>query len=60
MAIAMDPRRRGTARMSMSEGWRTMAVPRSAGLAGPLDLETALAPGVPAPDRRHVLPRSVP
>ncbi len=45
--------------MSMPEAWRTIAVPRSAGLAGPLDLETALAPGASASDRRHGLPRSV-
>jgi uncharacterized protein (DUF1330 family) len=50
VAIAMYPKRGDMVRMSMSEEWRTIAVHRSAGLAGQLNLETVLAPGMAVPD----------
>ncbi len=45
VAIAMYPRRGDMVRMSMSEEWRAIAVHRSAGLAGQLNIETVMAPG---------------
>ena len=41
--------RRPTNSMSMSEEWREIAVHRSAGLAGQLNIETVLPPGSPRP-----------
>lgn len=45
VAIAMYPRRGDMVRMSMSEEWRAIAVHRSAGLAGQLNIETVVTPG---------------
>lgn len=49
VAIAMYPDRAAMVRMSMSEEWRAIAVHRSAGLAGQLNIETVMnkdaAPG---------------
>ncbi|MDX2238687.1 MAG: DUF1330 domain-containing protein [Hyphomonadaceae bacterium] len=42
VAIAMYPRRGDMVRMSMSEEWRAIAVHRSAGLKGQLNIETVL------------------
>src|SRR5262249_5370218 len=40
IAIAMYPQRSDMVRMSMSEEWRAIAVHRSAGLKGQLNIET--------------------
>ncbi len=49
VAIAMYPKRADMVRMSMSEEWRAIAVHRSAGLKGQLNIETVLpASGVPS------------
>jgi hypothetical protein len=45
VAIAMYPRRADMVRMSMSDEWRAIAVHRSAGLAGQLNIETVVTPG---------------
>ncbi len=42
IAIAMYPRRADMVRMSMSEEWRAIAVHRSAGLEGQLNIETVM------------------
>ncbi len=42
VAIAMYPDRASMVRMSMSEEWRAIAVHRSAGLKGQLNIETVL------------------
>lgn len=42
VAIAMYPDRAALVRMSMSEEWRAIAVHRSAGLAGQLNIETVM------------------
>lgn len=42
VAIAMYPARADMVRMSMSEEWRAIAVHRSAGLKGQLNIETVL------------------
>lgn len=42
VAIAMYPERAAMVRMSMSEEWRAIAVHRSAGLKGQLNIETVL------------------
>jgi uncharacterized protein (DUF1330 family) len=42
IAIAMYPERAAMVRMSMSEEWRAIAVHRSAGLKGQLNIETVL------------------
>lgn len=42
IAIAMYPRRADMVRMSMSEEWRAIAVHRSAGLKGQLNIETVM------------------
>lgn len=45
IAIAMYPERAAMVRMSMSEEWRGIAVHRSAGLKGQLNIETLAQPG---------------
>ncbi len=45
VAIAMYPKRGDMVRMSLSEEWRAIAVHRTAGLAGQLNIETVVAPG---------------
>lgn len=45
IAIAMYPARENMVRMSMSEEWRAIAVHRSAGLKGQLNIETVLPKG---------------
>ena len=45
IAIAMYPSRGDMVRMSMSEEWRAIAVHRSAGLKGQLNIETVLPKG---------------
>lgn len=45
VAIAMYPQRADMVRMSMSEEWRAIAVHRTAGLAGQLNIETVVTPG---------------
>lgn len=45
VAIAMYARRADMVRMSMSDEWRAIAVHRSAGLAGQLNIETVVTPG---------------
>ncbi len=47
VAIAMYPRRADMVRMSMSDEWRAIAVHRSAGLKGQLNIETVAAAGAP-------------
>lgn len=47
IAIAMYPKRADMVRMSMSDEWRTIAVHRSAGLKGQLNIETVAAAGAP-------------
>lgn len=50
VAIAMYPDRAAMVRMSLSEEWREIAVHRSAGLKGQLNIETVLpATGVASP-----------
>ncbi len=49
IAIAVYRSRADMVRMSMSEEWREIAVHRSAGLAGQLNIETVLPPGSPRP-----------
>ena len=43
VAIAVYPKRADLLRMSMSKEWREIAVHRSAGLAGQLNIETVLS-----------------
>ena len=43
-AIARYPHRRAMVEMSMSKAWREIAVHRTAGLAGQLNIETVLQP----------------
>ena len=45
VAIARYPRRADLVRMSSSEAWREIAVHRTAGLAGQLNIETVAPPG---------------
>lgn len=45
VAIAMYPRRADLFRMSSSKEWREIAVHRTAGLAGQLNIETVALPG---------------
>ena len=45
IAIAMYPDRAAMVRMSMSDEWRAIAVHRSAGLKGQLNIETVAAAG---------------
>jgi uncharacterized protein (DUF1330 family) len=45
VAIAMYPERAAMVRMSMSDEWRAIAVHRSAGLKGQLNIETVAPPG---------------
>lgn len=45
VAIAMYPKRADMVRMSMSEEWRAIAVHRSAGLKGQLNIETVAMDG---------------
>ncbi len=45
VAIAMYPKRGDMVRMSMSEEWRAIAVHRSAGLKGQLNIETVAMDG---------------
>lgn len=49
IAIAVYPKRGDMVRMSMSKEWREIAVHRSAGLAGQLNIETVLSPDAPPP-----------
>jgi uncharacterized protein (DUF1330 family) len=49
VAIAVYPKRSDLTRMSMSKEWREIAVHRSAGLAGQLNIETVLSDGAPQP-----------
>lgn len=44
VAIGVYPKRADMVRMSMSEEWREIAVHRSAGLDGQLNIETVLSP----------------
>ena len=53
IAIAMYPKRADMVRMSMSEEWRAIAVHRSAGLKGQLNIETVLSPGEDAATLVH-------
>jgi hypothetical protein len=50
IAIGMYPDRAAMVRMSMSEEWRAIAVHRSAGLKGQLNIETVLPDGAMDPD----------
>lgn len=45
VSIAMYPNRRAMAAMSMSDQWRAIAVHRTAGLKGQLNIETTALPG---------------
>lgn len=49
VAIAVYPKRGDMVRMSMSKEWREIAVHRSAGLAGQLNIETVLSADAPPP-----------
>lgn len=49
IAIAVYRSRADMVRMSMSEEWREIAVHRSAGLAGQLNVETVVSPNFPGP-----------
>ncbi|MFM9972910.1 MAG: hypothetical protein ACKVQK_31425, partial [Burkholderiales bacterium] len=47
VAIAMYPNRRAMVEMSTSKEWRAIAVHRTAGLKGQLNIETVLMDGAP-------------
>jgi hypothetical protein len=49
VAIAIYPKRANMVQMSMSSEWREMAVHRTAGLKGQLNIETVLSADVPQP-----------
>ena len=50
VAIAMYPERAAMVRMSMSEEWQSIAVHRTAGLKGQLNIETVLPAGMGTPE----------
>ncbi len=53
IAIAVYPNRKALLQMSISSEWREIAVHRSAGLKGQLNIETTLTNDAPVPDWLH-------